>query len=93
MRDLEGRPDGANVDAEGNYWIAGVGGGLLHVFAPDGKHIAQHETLCLAPTKPAFGGPDLDIIFLTSKLGDAAGGVLAMSHGPKGRPEPRFVTA
>jgi len=67
MHDHSGRPDGATLDAEGNYWIAGVGGSTLYKLDPDGNRLAAIETPMPAPTKPAFGGPDLNRIFLTSK--------------------------
>lgn len=67
MHDLPGRPDGATLDANGNYWIAGVGGSTLYKLDPDGSRLAAIETPMPDPTKPAFGGPDLNRIFLTSK--------------------------
>ena len=60
-------PDGAVVDAAGNIWIAEWGAGRVSGFAPDGALIRQ-VTLNLAPhsTCPAFGGPDLTTLFVTS---------------------------
>jgi sugar lactone lactonase YvrE len=70
---LAGRPDGAALDKDGNYWIAGVGGGCLHVFSPEGGPITTFATPMESPTKMAFGR---DRIFLTSKAGDGDGGRL-----------------
>jgi sugar lactone lactonase YvrE len=89
FQDLAGRPDGATIDAAGNYWIAGVGGAVVHVFAPDGTHIAQHPTPFADPTKPIFAGEDLRDVYLTSKFGKEPGaGSLSharLSLGSKGR--------
>jgi len=74
--DLKGRPDGACLDEDGNYWIAAVGGGVIHVFAPDATRLAEIPTPTLDPTKPAFAGPDLGVLYLTSKTGPDGGGIL-----------------
>lgn len=90
---LAGRPDGAAMDRDGNYWVAGVGGAVLHRFAPDGLLLESHRTPCQAPTKPAFIGPALDRLVLTSKGGDAADdGSLAISGpiAPPGQPVPAW---
>lgn len=74
---LKGRPDGAALDSEGRYWIAGVDGGVLHVFEAGGAHAAEHRTPFRSPTKPAFGGPDLACLYVTSKAGSPPGGAIA----------------
>lgn len=76
---MDGRPDGAAVDAEGNYWIAGVGGGALHAFSPGGEHLAAYRVPVDSPTKIAFGGRDMNRLFLTSKADDGRGGRLAVA--------------
>ncbi|WP_157982092.1 SMP-30/gluconolactonase/LRE family protein [Oceanicella sp. SM1341] len=75
----DGRPDGAAIDSAGDYWIAGVDGGALHVFAPDGTHRARHATPSATPTKPAFAGGRL---FLTAKHGPLAAAALAAPVPP-----------
>lgn len=95
-----GGPDGSTVDAEGHVWNTRWGAGLVVRFAPDGS---VERTVALAapqPTCPAFGGPALDTLFLTSAtvgLADAAlaqapgsGGVFAGKPGVRGLPEARF---
>lgn len=67
MHDMTGRPDGGALDAEGNYWIAAVGGAALHVFSPDATHIRTVSTQMQSPTKIAFAGAGLDRIIMTSK--------------------------
>ncbi len=85
MREFNGRPDGAALDALGNYWIAGVGGSALHKLDPDGNHLAEIRTPMPAPTKIAFGGKDLDQVFLTSKTdeGGGVGGYLMVAETPE----------
>lgn len=61
-----GRPDGAAVDADGFYWIAGVGGSCLHRFHPDGRLDRTIAVPVENPTRPAFGGRDLAQLYLTS---------------------------
>ncbi len=94
MDALAGRPDGGAVDAEGGYWSAGVGGGELYRFAPDGR---LDRTIALPvenPTRPAFGGAALDRLFVTSMRerltrpdpDDLAGAVLVLDPGVAGAP-------
>jgi len=59
-------PDGANVDAGGFLWSAHWGAGRLVRFAPDGAIDSTIEVPTDQPTCVAFGGPDLDLMFVTS---------------------------
>ncbi|WP_213939142.1 SMP-30/gluconolactonase/LRE family protein [Pseudomonas sp. dw_612] len=97
MNHLEGRPDGAAVDAEGCYWICANDAGLIHRFTPDGRLDRSLAVPVKKPTMCAFGGSRLDTLFVTSiRLGDdhdeqsLAGGVFALNPGVKGLPEPLF---
>jgi len=92
FEELPGRPDGATIDAEGTYWIAGVDGATLHGFSPAGRRVAAIETPMACPTKFVFGGPGLDRVYLTSKTGDPGnGGCLAQARpGLRGRRETPF---
>lgn len=80
MHAMAGRPDGASLDRDGNYWIAAVGGGVVYVFTPDGAHLDTVATPFAAPTKIAFGGPDAALALLTSKGGPAPEGALAVAR-------------
>lgn len=64
--ELEGRPDGAAVDAAGNYWSAGVSASRLNCFDPWGGHLPGLALPCRSPTMPCFGGSRLDTLFITS---------------------------
>jgi sugar lactone lactonase YvrE len=62
----EGFPDGLTVDAEGFLWCAHWFGGCITRYDPDGK-LERRVTLPATQTASlAFGGPDLDVIFVTS---------------------------
>ena len=63
---LAGRPDGGAVDADGCYWMAGVGGWQLVRFTPDGEVDLIVDVPVEKPTKVAFGGPGLDTLYFTS---------------------------
>lgn len=63
---LAGRPDGGACDAEGCYWMAGVGGWQLVRFTPKGAVDRIVELPVERPTKVAFGGPSLDTLYVTS---------------------------
>ncbi len=61
-----GRPDGASVDAQGNYWVAMFEGQRVCQLAPDGKLLAEFSVPLQCPTMPCFGGEDLKTLYLTS---------------------------
>ena len=64
--DYGGRPDGAAVDSEGNYWVAMFEGGRILKFAPDGTQLAEVKLPLRCPTMVAFGGDDLRTLYITS---------------------------
>ncbi len=97
---LKGLPDGATVDAEGFVWSVSVYEGKLVRFAPDGRLDRVVGLPVECATSVSFGGPDLDIAYVTSMArvvnGVAprereAGGLFAVRGlGVRGLPEPRF---
>lgn len=99
MQQHPGRPDGAAVDADGCYWICGNDEGLIHRFSPDGKLDRSLPLPVKKPSMCAFGGRDLDTLFVTSirPAGDLkdqplAGGVFALRAGVSGLAEPPVST-
>ncbi|MDQ7972444.1 MAG: SMP-30/gluconolactonase/LRE family protein [Rhodocyclaceae bacterium] len=97
MNPLPGRPDGAAVDADGCYWICGNDAGQVHRFTPQGRLDRSVPVPVSKPAMCAFGGPQLDTLFVTSirpggDLSDQplAGGVFAFRAGTQGLPEPPF---
>lgn len=90
-------PDGATVDAAGNLWVALVRSGEIGQFAPDGRLLRRIALPVRHPTSVNFGGPALDVLFVTSisashRLHDpspGAGGVFAITGlGAQGIAEP-----
>lgn len=55
LGEAEGRPDGAQVDAAGCYWSAGVSAGVLNILSPLGERQRRIALPCRAPTMCAFG--------------------------------------
>ncbi|MCF5706858.1 SMP-30/gluconolactonase/LRE family protein [Pseudomonas syringae] len=97
MNNYLGRPDGAAIDADGCYWICGNDAGLIHRFTPQGKLDCSLVVPVKKPAMCAFGGPNMDTLFVTSirpggDLSDQplAGGVFALRPGVKGLEEPVF---
>jgi sugar lactone lactonase YvrE len=64
--DAEGRPDGGSCDTEGFYWSAGVSGGRVNRFAPDGRLTEYWDVPAAAPTMVCFGGRDYRTLYMTS---------------------------
>lgn len=62
----QGRPDGAAVDVQGNYFVAMFEGRRICKFAPDGTLLAEMPTPAQCPTMPCFGGEDFKTLYLTS---------------------------
>ncbi|SFJ74203.1 Sugar lactone lactonase YvrE [Bosea sp. OK403] len=96
-----GAADGSTVDAEGFVWNALVYDGRLVRYAPDGRVDRIIEMPVKKVTSVMFGGPDLDILFVTSMAkpplprfpGDGVlrGSLFAIyGLGIKGLPEMRF---
>jgi sugar lactone lactonase YvrE len=61
-----GRPDGAAVDSQGNYWSAMFEGQRLLKFSPAGQLLAEIPLPVRCPTMPCFGGDDLRTLYVTS---------------------------
>lgn len=61
-----GSPDGMAVDAEGGLWVAHFGGGCVSRFKPDGSLDRRIVLPASQITKCAFGGENLDRLFVTS---------------------------
>ena len=96
MAAYTGRPDGAAMDSDGCYWVAGNDGASLLRFAPDGTLDRELNLPVAKPSMPCFGGPALDTLLVTSivqpgKEDDAlAGAVLLVRPGVRGVAEVAF---
>jgi sugar lactone lactonase YvrE len=88
-----GRPDGAAVDVEGCYWSSLYEGSRIRRYDPDGKMMADYPVPALNTTMPAFGGPDMKTLFVTTardKKGGPGGGLYAMPVDVPGLPGALF---
>lgn len=96
-----GLPDGSALDADGFVWNCRVvGGGCLLRFDPDGLIDRVVELPCSWPTSCAFGGADLDTLYVTSARftmdpdhlasHPEEGGVFRISPGVSGCPAFQF---
>ena len=63
--------DGMCLDTDGNIiatagWEVSGPGGMLYVFAPNGRVLATHPLPCQRPTNCTFGDADLRTLYVTS---------------------------
>jgi len=61
-----GLPDGMAVDVEGHIWVALFGGGCVQRYSPDGLLVDRLELPVRQVTSVAFGGDDLDDLYITT---------------------------
>lgn len=59
-------PDGAVIDANGTFWVACWGAGAVIGFDANGTEITRHTVPGIHTTCPAFGGPALKDLYVTS---------------------------
>jgi len=96
-----GTPDGCTVDADGGIWSCFNLGGKVVRLTPDGRVDRVIDMPVDTPSSLAFGGPRLDVLFVTSMR---SGGPGAEAHSPEagglfavhglgvvGLPEPRYA--
>ena len=99
--DGQGLPDGAAVDAEGYLWSAHMDGWKVSRYAPDGTVVREIGFPVQRVTSLAFGGPDLDTLYVTTartRLTEEqlaaqplSGSLFAVNPGVRGLPEPEFA--
>jgi len=97
----DGFPDGLTVDSEGFIWSAHWDGWRVTRYDPDGKIERVIYLPVQRPTSCAFGGPDLDQLFITSawtglseteRQEQPLAGDLFLAHADvKGRKENEFL--
>jgi sugar lactone lactonase YvrE len=91
----EGLPDGMDIDEEGMLWVAHFGGGRINRWHPETGEILHTLRLPASQvTACAFGGPELDTLYITSaalNLDEAAlkqephaGGLFTVKPGYRG---------
>lgn len=95
-------PDGAVIDAEGRFWNAQWGSGRVACYGPDGVFLQAVETPGAPHSScPAFGGPHLTTLFVTTarenmdhaalQAHPASGQTFAFPGVAKGLPEPQVL--
>jgi sugar lactone lactonase YvrE len=95
--------DGAVVDADGLIWNARWGGGCIDVYNPAGEHLRCLHVPARQTSCPAFVGPDLSRLLVTSAwqgMDEAAraadpehGRTFLMEAAARGRAEPNVKLA
>lgn len=95
-------PDGATVDSAGRLWVALVLEGKIGCYSPQGTLISKIDAPAPNPSCLAFGGANMDILFMTS-ISDPGGYLPVSQHpgsghvfalhdlGATGIPEQRFL--
>lgn len=96
-------PDGSTIDAEGYIWNAQWGGSKVVRYAPSGAIDFELALPVSQPTCVAFGGPELNHLFITSAHADLseqqqaaepmAGNVLVFKTEFKGLSDPKFIVS
>jgi xylono-1,5-lactonase len=101
IADDAGYPDGMNTDAEGCLWVAHYNGWRLTRFTPDGEVDRMIEMPVAASTNMAFGGPDLETLYISTAAKNIdvdalarqplAGALFEVHVGVKGQLPGRFA--
>ncbi|NJN82848.1 MAG: SMP-30/gluconolactonase/LRE family protein [Caldilineaceae bacterium] len=97
-----GLPDGMTIDAEGMLWVAYYGGSCIRRWNPDtGEQLDQIDLPTKSITACAFGGPNLETLFITcacQRMDEAAlareplaGALFATKPGVRGVPSHKFA--
>ena len=99
--DEPGSPDGLAVDSEGFVWSARWDGWKVSRYDPTGKLEREIKMPVQRPTSCAFGGKQLDELYITSawtglneeqrRTQPFAGDVFRLKTDVKGLPEPKFA--
>jgi sugar lactone lactonase YvrE len=77
-------PDGLTLDSAGCLWVAVFGGESVRRYSTRGELLASIELPGLVPTSCAFGGPDLQDLFIT--VADAKTPLMVCRPGVSGLP-------
>jgi L-arabinonolactonase len=99
--DPPGTPDGATIDRHGRLWSAQWGAGRIVCFDTSGRETQRIDVPTRNPTCLAFGGPQLNVAYITTAREDltrdqldadaSAGGLFSVDLGiGVGLPECRF---
>jgi sugar lactone lactonase YvrE len=97
----DGFPDGMTVDSEGCLWIAFWDGWCVRRYSPSGEWLETVKVPVARPTSCAFGGLDLDRLYITSAsvgldeqaiaMQPNAGGLFMITPGVRGLQDVPFA--
>ena len=96
LDDLPHYPDGLTVSADGSLWVAQWGGSSVRRHAPSGELLEVVTVDATQASCPAFVGPDLDLLAITSaqeglaSWSDHSGAIFLADVGATGLPVPRW---
>ena len=71
---IDNQPDGMCLDKAGNLYVAHYGMQQVQVLDPNGKLIRRYPGGNLTTSNVAFGGPQMDQLFVTGAMGSEQGG-------------------
>jgi gluconolactonase len=83
----DNQPDGMCLDAAGNLYVAHYGMKQVQVLSPAGKLLARYNGGNQTTSNVAFGGPNMDQLFITGGLeaeGKSPGGLFRIDLKVKG---------
>jgi gluconolactonase len=83
---IDNQPDGMCLDAAGNLYVAHYGMKQVQVLDPTGKLIRQYGGGNVTTSNVAFGGPNMNQLFITGGIGPEAGegGLFRIDLGVRG---------
>ena len=80
------------LDADGNLYVAHYGMRQVQVVSPEGKVIRRYPGGNLTTSNVAFGGPDMDTLYITGGIkgeGESEGGLFRIKlPGREGTEDP-----
>ena len=101
FKEGEGYPDGMTVDSEGCLWIALWDGWCVRRYSPGGEWLETLKMPVARPTSCAFGGLDLNQLYITSasvgldqaarEMQPNAGGLFMVTPGVRGLADAPFA--
>jgi gluconolactonase len=83
---IDNQPDGMCLDAAGNLFVAHYGMKQVQVISPEGKVVARYPAGNVTTSNVAFGGPNMDQLFVTGGLAKypSEGALFRLDLGVKG---------
>jgi gluconolactonase len=70
---IDNQPDGICLDADGNLFVAHYGMHQVQVISPEGKVLHRYPGGTLTTSNVAFGGPNMDQLYVTGALAEEKG--------------------